>query len=985
MNKRVAIKSNSNKAKVVFIILFELIITVSLMFKGLFFEREQLPFLIFIYVLFIVLIIYNRKNKDFKLLETPIDYTLFGIVLMYLFSTFYGVNKRESILELGRHLSYFMIFIMAKYFAKDKKYQSVILNILILGGIIVVSIGIGTAAGTWNYTDAMLGDRLSSTFQYPNTFASYVVALYIISLTLLINEDKRIFRQIYGSAMGIFLFSLVLSYSRAMWLIFPLVMLLFFIILPYTRKLESILFIIVSLIVSVPTAFLFIKILDNQNIKLWLLLLLSGFGSGVLILLISRFTDKFRSISIRKILLSLVIIAVLFSGLLFYVINTRTELTLENTTNEDKLTNIIRNVSSTIPNSTYKLALEYTGYNGSESPYIGIIRVYNVDSKGKLEQLASQGLVDLGDNKIEIPFTTLEDSSGLKIYFQNYYKNTKVIFNEAKIYDIQSSQLIKNIPLKYKYINENIINRIQSIGIGENGFAARMIFNKDGFKVLSQNPILGAGGGAWISLYQRYQSYSYWTTLAHNFILQLWIEIGTIGLLLFIFILVFIVIYTFKFIKQSNNISNKVLIVGLLTALFSMILHGIVDFDMSFPAYSFIFWTILGLLVNQSNISSMENKVVGRLNKINPKIYSYTIIIISLVIIYNFANIIYSNKYKTLAIEANENNNLNSVIESFEKVVKYDKYEPSYKIDLANAYIIKYRETNDVKYAHKAIELADEYIQLSHFDPVAYAATAFFNLSIGEIDKGLEQLEKSVELQPMRAESYIQKINGYKSVAEYYLSQGEYDKAKEILEKGLEVKEDIIKVNQIALRSHVINIDLIKSIGDVQYLYENIDNFLLKVIQGLELDFAYYFDIDMNNDENIDMLYSSIPEGSKIKHQSMNESGGNFIRIANEGEVYGFKYVYPLNLEPNTTYVVELKARGNTKPETFNLYAWSNGAADPNQGSLLEIELSDEWKTYTFEFNTDSDVEPGKQYIRIQHNGNDMGYIDLKDLVIFSK
>lgn len=980
-----SIKSNSSKIPIIFLVLFGLTITIALIFRGLFFENDQLPFLIFIYTMFISFIIYNIKNRDIKLLTTPIDYAFFGIVLMYMFSIFYGVNKREAILEFGRHLSYFMIYIVAKDFAKEKKNRNIILNTLIFGGIIVVSIGIGTAAGTWNFRDAMLGGRLSSTFQYPNTLASYVVVLYIVSLTLLINEDEKIYRLIYGSTMGIFLFSLILSYSRAMWLLFPIVILLFFMILPNTRKLESILYIIASAMVSIPITFIFNMKLEDPGIMLWILFLLSGIGTGTVILLVSSFAVRFRSISMKKLLASLVVIGVLFSVLLIHVISATTELTLENISNEDKMTTIIRNISTTIPNGNYKLEVDYTGYNKNEIPYIGFVRVYNIDSKGESVQIASENLVNLGDNKIEMSFVVLDDSLGVKIYFQNYYKNTKIIFKEARIYDAHNSQLIKNVPLKYKYINENIINRIQSINTRENNFTARMIFNKDGLKVLSQNPMIGAGGGGWISLYQKYQSYSYWTTLAHNFILQLWIEIGTVGLLLYIIMLSLISNYAFKLVRKSDNISDKVLTVGLISVVFSMILHGVVDFDMSFPAYSFIFWTILGLLVSQFDKLDIKNRLVYRLHRINPKIYSYFTVITSLVIIYNFASIIYSNKYRLLAIEASETNNLNSIIENYERIIIYDKYEPSYKIDLANAYIDKYSQANDVAYAHKAIELADEYIRLSPFDSTAHARAAFFNLSIGEIDKGIEQLEKSVELQPMSAESYIQKINGYISVAEYYLSQGENNKAKEVLKQALEVKEDIKKVNKEALEPFAINFDLIKTIGDLQYLYENIDNFLTRVIQGLELNFAYYFDFDMNNDGNIDMLNDTIPEGSKIEHKYINEEEENFIRITNEGEVFGFNYVYPLNLEPETTYVVELKARGTTRPETFSLYAGAVGTADPNQGGLLGIELMDEWSTYTFEFTTDEDVEPENQYIRMHHNGNDKGYIDVKELVIFIK
>ena len=151
--------------------------------------------------------------------------------------------------------------------------------------------------------------------------------------------------------------------------------------------------------------------------------------------------------------------------------------------------------------------------------------------------------------------------------------------------------------------------------------------------------------------------------------------------------------------------------------------------------------------------------------------------------------------------------------------------------------------------------------------------------------------------------------------------------------------------------------------------------------------FAYYYDfhIDVNNDDEIDMFRTSKPEGSMIEHEAMVEGEDSFARISNKGEVYGFKYFHPISLQPDTEYIVEFYARGNTRPETFNIYAWGTGAEDANQGSLTGVELDSEWMRYRFEFTTDSDVEAGGDYIRIQHNGNDPGYFDIRDLAIFNK
>lgn len=985
--KRSIIESHEgNKYDNIFLFLFGLLISIPLLFRGLHFEKELLPILIGIYLMFIFWAVSNLKNRNFKIMSSSIDYLVLGIVLMYLISIAYGVNKRESIIEFSRYMGYFIIFLMVQNLSKKEKIEKIILNIVLVGGLVVSTIGIGTAIGTWEYNGAMLSGRISSTFQYPNTLASYVSALYFIAMSNIINEDKKILKSLYGGVAGIFIFSLILTYSRGMWLIFPVLLLLYFISSPNNRKLEVILYMFASAIISIPASLIFAKGLEEPSPKLWGIYILLAIGTGILIFLVSFLDKRMRQISIKKLVIALGILAILLSLGLVYIANSTTELVLENNTTEDRWTTIIRNISNTLPGANYKLQIDYIGEKQEETPFMGRIVIYNISAKGELTNIGTHNIVELEDDLVEIPFTTEEDSIGIKVYFQNFYKGSSVTFKKAIIIDDHNSEQIKTIPLKYKYLTEGIVNRIQSINIDDNSASARIIFSKDGLKIVKDYPILGTGGGGWKTLYQKYQSYPYWSTLAHNFVLQLWIEIGTIGLLLFIFMILILTISSYKTFKKFEKIEDKVLIVGLYTSIIGMIMHGIIDFDMSLPAYTFIFWTFMGILTNKLVFEGkIIEKFIDKLNKINLKVFVYPLILIAIILVINNSMLIYSGTFVKKAFEANDVNDIDTMITNLTKAIKYDRYEPTYKMDLANAYLKHYEGTEDIEYARKAVDLVEEYEKLEKFSSEGNAYASRFYLSIGQIDKGIELLERSVELQPMRTENYIQKIDGYRAVMNFYFSQGENEKAIDSLKQALSVKDDIKKVNEIALKPLTINNDLVQLIGETQYLYENMDNLQDLADRGLVIDFAYYFDVDINNDGNMDMLYSSIPEGSKIEHQPMTESEENLIRITNEGEVYGFKYVYPLNLEPNTTYVVELKARGTTKPETFNLYAWSNGAADPNQGSLLGIGLTNDWQTYSFEFTTDSDVEPGKQYIRIQHNGNDMGYIDIKDLVIFTK
>lgn len=957
-------------------------ITILLFFRGGYFEKELLPNLIFIYLIFCVFLFFNKSNKDFKLFDNPVDYLLFGMVIMYLISMTYGVNKRASLLEFSKYLGFFAVYIMSKNFSSQDKKERIIIDVILLGGFVVSLMGYGALIGTWEIGGAITGGRLSSTFQYPNTLAAYVASLYFLSITVLINIDCKWRKFIYGSFMGTFLFTLILTYSRAMWVMLPISIILYFIIIPSGRKLETFLYMIFSAALSIPSAFLLGRLINSQNSTLWIYFMIASLGTGLLVLLVSLGDKKYREVPVKKLFIVLMILAAVSITALLYIVNQTTEVTLENSTDEAMTTSLSRNVSNTMSSTSYELELNYVGEKESEDQYIGTIYINNIDSKSDSKNLTSKNITSISGNEV-ISFITEEDSVGITVIIQNSLPHTSITINSANIIDSSTGETIYEIPLKYKYIPENIVRRFNSIGVGENSFVARMRFNIDGFKIVRNYPIFGAGGGGWVSLYQKYQSHSYWTTLAHNYFLQLWIEIGTVGFLLLMNVLVLICVYAFKTYRRSDEIMSNVYIAGIFVTVVTMLMHAFVDFDMSLGSYALIFWCLMGLLVSKIDFNQTKKiSIIKRLELINFKPFLYLLTLIYIIFSVNSARILYSAKYLQLGAEANDAQNVDGLIENYEKAAKLDSLKSTIKIDLANAYRFRFGLNENTSDIQRAIELVEQYIKLDPYNTINTAYAAQFYTSIGQFDRGLELIDKSVELQPMRTENYIQFVDGYLSVFGYYYDQGDYNSAKVILQKALTAKELIKDVNQRAFKPLATNDELVERIGKAEFMLKNYD--ILDEVNGAfnDINFAYYFNLDINNDGNPDMLKTSIPKDSKFKYEIISEDEENYLKLTNEGEIYGFNYIHPLKLNPSSNYTLVFSARGTTKPETFRAYAWSNGAAEPNQGGLEIIPLTSEWTTFTLDFTTDADVQPGNQYIRLQHSGNDDGYIEIKDVVI---
>ena len=125
-------------------------------------------------------------------------------------------------------------------------------------------------------------------------------------------------------------------------------------------------------------------------------------------------------------------------------------------------------------------------------------------------------------------------------------------------------------------------------------------------KVLADYPIIGAGGGAWASLYEQYQNNPYTSTQAHNFFLQYLIEVGIIGFLVF---MSFIVYIFYKYIRgyvQTDDEGRNSHFLYLILVL-SILIHSILDFNMSYVFMGILVFLGLGGMASVMNSKPIKN------------------------------------------------------------------------------------------------------------------------------------------------------------------------------------------------------------------------------------------------------------------------------------------------------------------------------------------------------------------------------------------
>lgn len=981
--------SNINKAtnkNIIFYFLFLLLILLPQYFRGGYFESMYLPFILGISILMIFNMWNRYKGTKESLVKDETDLLLLGLVFIYSLTFFYGINKRGSIIEFIKNASYLSVFFIARDLHRDNSIRSRTINLMLLSGVVLSIMGVGTMIGTWEYNSSYSGSRLSSTFQYPNTLAVYVAAMYFLTMgQALIGEDpKKI--GLYGGGMFIFFSTLIFTYSRGMWVLFPILLLGFFIILAGSKKVELFFYTLGSLIIAAPVSFLFMKYVESgSHTQLWGLYIGGIVLSTLALFVLGNTTKLLNKISWKTVIIIVLIIAIAAVGLLSMAIRATEPLVYENQTDASVLSQLSRTIKDVFPNTDYELNVKGSASLEGKDTFAGSVLVYSVNEQIQYTTLGTYNVAENGDFDLNIPVTTLEDTNAVVIRFRNENPNTSIVFNESTIKD-EVTEDIDKIPLKYKYIPEAIVTRILGIGTTDNSFQARVIFSKDALKLVSNRVLFGMGGGGWATAYRSVQSYPYWSNQVHNHYLQQFVEVGLVGVILFIGFLLTILYKYFLYRKNEEDINNRTLVDTLVVGIGTILAHAAMDFDLSYVGLMAILWALLGILHSIVGIPKDEIKVLkfnlntGILKKMNIPITILTLIAL-LLSSAQYGGVIFANK----AIDEQDMGRTDLIENHLKRAVALDPYNTGYRYDLMNTYFFQYSAMSDESYGYDAKVQADKILDIERYNPLVYIQISEAYFKFGLIEEALDLLNKSLELQPFVIESYLQNVDSYLSIFDYYFNRGDLEKSKEIASDGFSKLEDLlVESSERSMRPLAKDNQLYFKLSELKYYANHFDEFISYLDNSYDLRYAYDFNLDVDNDGNIELVSIWSAEGGKLSYES-HLDGEEHIRLINSGENYGVFDSVGFNLEPETTYLVTFDARGDMTSDKVSFYTWDSTSQEQLQSLSTPVELNVDWTNCEIEFTTQADIGEDTSRFRFVVGGENEGQMDLRSIRIFEK
>ena len=347
--------------------------------------------------------------------------------------------------------------------------------------------------------------------------------------------------------------------------------------------------------------------------------------------------------------------------------------------------------------------------------------------------------------------------------------------------------------------------------------------------MIKDHPLIGSGIGTFRYNTLKYQAKFFeqgenrslypsgFADKAHNEYLQLWAELGIIGLLIFIWLIICYFNYGINLLKKIKDYYKQGIVIGLMGSVLAVLVDALFGFPLHLPATIVLFWLTIGLTVAMGGNETVQNKdkdeeLETRQTKFFPfKLFLYLgIIFLSVFLCVTIVRPFIARTYWYYGNKEIEKGNVDENIKNYEKALQYNPYfgEIYYSMGIT----LKNKEfyTLSQEYFEKAEKFIDH--------PGLPKNLAYIYLTKGQLDKAAIKLEQAISYEsdekstlPLYIElgkTYIRlkkyelaeialkgalkidpnSINGHYGLGNIYLKQ-------ERIEEALKEFQEIIKIS----------------------------------------------------------------------------------------------------------------------------------------------------------------------------------------------
>jgi O-antigen ligase/Tfp pilus assembly protein PilF len=386
---------------------------------------------------------------------------------------------------------------------------------------------------------------------------------------------------------------------------------------------------------------------------------------------------------------------------------------------------------------------------------------------------------------------------------KNFIKNNKKIFIIALVAIIIITFLfVVPTPLnKSSTVISKIKSRISVTQLTQDSsFKRRIATWKFTVMMIKDHPLIGSGIGTFKYNTLRYQAEFFaqgenrslyphgFADKAHNEYLQLWAELGIIGLGIFIWLIISYLRFGLKILRKIKDEYRQGIIIGLMGAVVAVLVDGIFGFPLHLPATIVLFWLALGLTVAvglKDEVNAQEIKMIRKnsnISRFKPLLY-IVIILFTIFLCVTVTRPFIARIYWYYANREIENENWNEAIKIDEKALKWDPYLGEIYYDIGK--ILETKELYGV--AMEYFDKAEKYIDL----PDLPQGFALIYLKKGQLEEAAIKLKQAISYQSDEKSM----LPLYSELGNTYLQLERYKPAEIAFKNALKINPDFVNAH----------------------------------------------------------------------------------------------------------------------------------------------------------------------------------------------
>lgn len=706
-------------------------------------------------ILLITAFILGKFHDLPKTIITPVVISVTAYIVIYTVSLFYATTGQFALTVFSYYLGGVSLFMLTILLVnRDAMNTRHLLSILAfsvgIAGIFsidaasirILTPGLESALSSLLNSEPIhlgafeTGTRMTSIINHPNVFGSLAALGTLAAAYLFLSGSSRKEKNISSGLLIVNAVSLLYCFSLGS-LIGMFFAVIGLIVFAGTETRPRTVYVTLStVIIAFLSVFAGFTGMGKSGITA-VLPLLSLLIFGFVLAFVLRYTDKFTSrvivIGRKKILIILLIvilIALAFAG---------AALTISKPYTYDASGAALRR-AVTLETGDYQLEV------GSSNP--ATVTNILIESQS-YDQASTHTSTTLFNGAMEngiVAFTVPIDSN---ICFINITAAEGTVIEGIHIFDANRN-LVESVKPDYLLLPSFMANRLQGVFVNENA-AQRFVFFKDGLKIAAMNPIIGQGPGAFESNILSVQDYYYTTKGAHNHYIQTLDEVGIIGLLAFLSIIIFSII---AMVKKVRTTKNRALYSVLFAMLIMIIIHTAIELTFSFGFYNMAAFMIFALISSeygQKELSVKEAKKAAPIPRIAKNAVLALCTVILMINLGQFAAI---KTVNTSGYSGDELKFLDTL--SFGTVLDFTN-DISYKTTYINAYTTDLPES----YYEKSLKYAGDLEKHNSFG--AFSELVNYYIKIGDNEKAYRALNNRQALLRYNDESWNQTFDFYRA------------------------------------------------------------------------------------------------------------------------------------------------------------------------------------------------------------------------------